>query len=69
MKTATIWVNRVLFTNKWAACVLYRGKVIKHFDQSDVSSAYSSVRQGIIDACKIFAQSRGFTHFKIEADK
>ena len=66
MKTATIKVYEIFGTSHLHATVMYRDQVLRGFDRSDLLDYSQSERRGLIDLCKAWAESRGFTHFRIK---
>jgi hypothetical protein len=69
MKTVTIHVYRIYGTrDEYQGDLLYRGKLIASFDRRHVLN-WESIKQGLIDRCKAYAELAHFTHYKIEVSE
>lgn len=62
-KTATILAYQPHGTSTWCSLVFYRGRVLMHFDASDVTS-WGSLQSAVRLAATEWAEGQGFTHFK-----
>lgn len=65
MKTATLDVYQLFGCNEWQCDVTYCGKILASFNRMHVVG-WESMKRGVTDRAKAWAECNGFTHYKFK---